>query len=224
MATTTTRPGAAATPPPRPPLPTIKVAKFRELGALLERLVDTNTDVFVAAGQRYRERHLAGTERPLQPLEIAQIAACMSLTLADAKTQITELGLTAHDEPDPTQLLLIMGIQTAPAWMTSVLALVALIEMPDTRFQAARETGTLQEELDADTTLLENLDLADAHARARAAMDHVAAQSGADPGKAWSVLGRSVLQALQQAAEQLRTTPATSSLTSSPTSTDGTAP
>jgi hypothetical protein len=206
-----------------PALPTIKVARFKEIGVLLERLVDANTDLLIDAGQRFRERHRAGTTRPLSSIEVAQIAAGLDVSLADAKAQIDDADLTAYDEADPMHLLLAAGVGTAPAWFDALLAVVALIELPDDAFRAARESGpqALRAAIAEGVVPLEDLDLKDARARAQHAMDHLAAQSGVDSGKAWEVLGASVWQALTRAAEHLRTTPSTSSLIASPASTTG---
>lgn len=214
-------PKAGADTAPARPLPPIKVAKFKEVGVLLERLVEENTDLFVTAGQNFRERHYAGTERPLSPVEVAQIATCMGKTLEEATEDIEAAGMRAQDEPDPMQVLLVMGINTASVWMDGLLAIVALIEMDDERFKAAREAQALRTAIEADVARMEDGDVAEMRERASAAMDHLAAQSGVDSGKAWGVLGRSVWQALEQAAEHLRTIPSTSSLIASQASTTG---
>lgn len=204
-------------------LPPIKVAKFKEVGVLLEALFHENADLFVKVGQDFREQHYAGTERPLNPLEVAQIAACMGESLKDATDHIDEAGLRAQDEPDPTQVLLAMGIHTASVWIDGLLAIVALVEMDDARFKAARESQTLRHAIDLDVEAMEDGDVIEVRERAQAAMDHLAAQSGVDAGKAWGALGRSVWQAVEQAAEHLRTIPSTSSLSSSPASSTGAA-
>ncbi len=149
-------------------------------------------------------------------MEIGQLAAGFQMSLKDTAAQVADAGLVAQDEPDPMQLLLVMGVNTSSVWMDGLLRIVALVEMEDARFKAARETGTLRTALDHDAATMEDGDVADMRIRASAAMEHLAAQSGVDAGKAWGVLGRSVWQALEQAAEQLRTIPSTSSSSSSP--------
>ncbi len=220
MATTTAARTAPAKQKARP-LPPIKVRKMRAVGPLMEALVEANTDVFVAAGQRYRERHYAGTSRPLNPSEIASIAAGFDVSLTEAAKRVRDAKLKAHDEPDPTSVLLIAGVNTASLWIEGLLRVVALIEMPDERFRIAVAAGALDAALDEDTALLDDLDVTDVRERAAAVMDHLAATGGVDSGKAWGALVRSVWEPLLQAAEHLRTIPSTSSLSSSPPNSDG---
>lgn len=220
MATTQARPRTAA----KKSLPPIKVAKFREISRLLEGQLEKNTDGMIAAGDRFRAQHRKGTQRPLSAMEVAQVAAGFDKSLAEAKRQVDEAGLTAYDEPDPLALLLAAGLATASEWFDGMLEIVALIEMDDDRFRAATEAQALSAAVATDAERLGELDLPVARDRARRAMEHLAAQSGVDPGKAWGLLGRSAWQALNQAAEHLRTIPSMSSLTPSPASTDGPEP
>lgn len=204
-------------------LPPMTVARFREITELVERLVEGHTDAFIAAGQRYRDRHREQTSRPLNAMEIGQIAAGLSTSLADARDQIEEAGLTHHDEPVAHEFLLAAGVATAPAFLTSALRIVALLEMPADTFEQARETESLDETIDEAVVDLEALELDDARLRAAAAMDYLASKTGVAQGKAWSLVARTVWQGLQQAMGHLTTGPETwltlSSTDSPPTTT-----
>lgn len=202
-------------------LPPVSVFKFQEAQYLLEQLVDEHTDTFVAAGQAYRDRHREGTRRPLDATEIAAIAAGLGVSLQQADEQITEAGLTHHDEPQPQELLLAAGVATFPAFMSGALRFVALLEMPDDDVEHHAEAGTLPEELERRAQALRRLDLKEARTRANAALEHLAAAAGVTPGKARALLTGPVMQALWQAMTHLTSPSASASSTSSPASTAG---
>lgn len=216
---------AGAKKPAAKPLPSVKFAKAKFITATLEQLLRSNTDLFIAAGQDFREQHRAGTTRPLSAYEVAQLAAGLGVTLSDAKTQIEDADLVSYDEPDPLHLLLAAGVATSSAWINGLSQLVALVEMDDETFRAAAQhgEGMLEVRVNEAVAALDDLDLSEVRARARAAVEHLAEQMDVEPGKAWAVLARSVWDALQQAAAHLRTIPTSSELTSSPASTAGVA-
>lgn len=232
--------------PKQTPLPPVTVARFEEALALVEELVDEQTDVFVAKGQQYRERHRTGTDRPLTAVEAAQIASVMAqdglppVTLAVA---VQESELRAYDEPEAKEVLLAAGAATAPAFMGAVKRFIALIEMPAREFQSTREQSeppnadelsdeeveaylaalpSLSEAIDARVREMDNVDLGDARDRANRALEHFAAAAGAASGKALGLMTRALFQALEQAATSLGlTVPQSVSLIGSAPSTDG---
>lgn len=226
MATTSQKPRArkalAATLPPVTP------ARFEEALALIDTLVDEQTDLFIAKGQEYRERHRAGTERRLTAQEAAQVAAAWStaqdlppVTVAEA---VQQSELRAYDEPQPAEILLRAGIATAPAFMGAVQRFVALIEMDSVRFREHRELGKLGEALDRAVDEMQYVDLDGddgARARAQRAFEHFSLAAGASSGKAWSLLPKALMQVVEQATSSLGLAPGPSSLTGSPPSTDG---
>lgn len=206
-------------------LPPVTVARFEEAMNLVEQLVDDQTDVFVAKGQAYRERHREGTERKLNAQEAAQVAAAWAsadglppVTVAEA---VQQSELRAYDEPEPIEILLRAGIATAPAAMGTVKRFVALIEMDPQQFQTAREADTLDEALDTAVEAMAYADLAEARGRAQRALEHFAKEAGDSSGKALSLLPGALWQALRQATTTLGLQRAPSSLTGSPPSTDG---
>lgn len=188
----------------KPALPPVTGARFDEAMALVERLVQENASMFIARGQDYREQHRDGTSRPLNAVEVAQIAAGLGTDLQTASEQIAAAGLEHHDEPEPREVLLAAGIGTAPAFMRAVLSVVALIELPADEFRDARKAGTIAETISAIVEeLLDEHELAELRARASGAMEHLAAASGVEPGKAWATIGQSVWKALELATDQL---------------------
>ncbi len=211
-------------------LPPVTPARFEEALKLVDELVDEQTDLFVAKGHEYRERHRTGTERHLTAQEAAQIAAAWStaqdlppVTVAEA---VQQSELRAYDEPQPAEILLRAGIATAPAFMGAVQRFVALIEMDPDRFREARERGrhALAEALDADVAAREYDDLTGddgARARAQRAFEHFSEAAGASSGKAWSLLPKVLMQVVEQATSALGLQPGPSSLTGSPPPTDG---
>jgi hypothetical protein len=219
---------AAATGRSLPLLPPVTVARFEEALALVEQLVDEQTDVFIAKAQDYRERHRNGTERALSAAEAVQIAAGLASAVAappvDVAVALQQSDLRAYDEPEPVELLMRAGVATAPAFMGAVQRFVALIEMPADTFRAAREAQTLEQALtDAATAMAyEDLDGTDgARARAARALEHFTAAAGASPGKAWSLLPRALWQAVQQATSALGLAQGPSSLIGSAPNMDG---
>lgn len=207
-----------------PSLPAVSVARFKEASLLLEQLVDENADAFIAAGQRYREKHRDGTVRPLQPNEVATIAAGLGVSLREANDAITEAGLTSHAEPEPQELLLQAGIATAEAFIHAGLRFTALIEMPADVFMQARENGSLRDAIEAAAVELEAIDLKIARQRATRALTHLAENAGVEPGKALGLITGPVWQALQEALRHLmdqRSPTSSGSSTSSPSPTAG---
>lgn len=217
------QPSAAGAAAP-PVLPRITVAKLRETGLLLERLLQTNLSVFVDGGQRYREVHRDGTSRDLNAAEAVQLAVALS---ADdevaAAEQLQQSQLRAYDEPDHREVLLAAGAATAPAFVAAACEFVALVEMPLDRFKQARESSTLPAAITADAAALDDLDLAEARRRASAAMAHYAAAAGIDSGNVWGLLIKTVTQALTIVVRQAGIAGASpsSQLTGSAASTDG---
>lgn len=213
---------------PRVSLPAVTVARFEEALKLVEQLVDEQTDIFVAKGHDYRQRHREGTERRLTAGEASLIASAMAsgdglppVTLAVA---VQESELRAYDEPDPMEILLRAGVATAPAFMTTVQRFVALIEMPADAFKDARESDALDDALDELVKAMAYEDLdgeKGARERAQRAWEHFANASGAGPGKALSLLPRILWQAIEQASSSLGFQRGPSSLTGSPPSTAG---
>jgi hypothetical protein len=206
-----------------PPLPPVSVARFEEAQHLLERIVAENTDTFIAAGQAYRAQHREGTGRPLNAQEIAVIAAGLGVSLKDANEQVTEAGLTHHDQPEPQELLLAAGVATARKFTEAVRQFVALMELPDDIFEEACESGTLDEVVLDAAAELRKADLKeDARPRATRAMEHLADAAGVAPGKAKALLTGPVMQALWQAMTHLTSETASASSISSAASTAGT--
>jgi hypothetical protein len=221
--------GARAKAPARKPaLPPVTVARFEEALGLVEALVDEQTDVFIAKGQEYRERHQAGTERRLTAMEAAQIAAAMAsaqglppVVVAEA-VQASELR--GYDEPEPIEILLRGGIATAPECMATVKRFVALVEMAPDAFATAREAGKLDDALDVAVSAMDYEDLAGeagARARAQRAFEHFSQAAGAGSGKVGGLLLKALWQAMEQATSALGLQRGQSSLTGSPPSTDG---
>lgn len=217
MATATqARPAGASPPAEAVVLPTIDVAKLEEIGYLLERTVDENTDLFISKGNAFKERHRAGTKRPLSWEEAAQVAGAI---VGDDRS-VEELaeafqsreGLYAYDEPDAREVLFQAGIATAPAAIVAARKLVALIEMaPDVFWEAYDDTAAggpqpgLDEAINTGAKALLRLDSHTARERASAALMHFAAAVGDDSGKGPWLMAKSLWQALSQAMGHLMT-------------------
>lgn len=225
MAQTKTRPGGDVR-----RLPPVTVARFEEAGRLLERLVEEKADVFLAAGQRYRDRHAAAARRELTAEEAAQLAAGLAATLdtppadlVDLAAQVQASELRATPQPAAQELLLAAGLATAPALVELTRRFVALIELDPDTFEEACESDALDEALEQPARALRNLPLDQARARTTAALEHFAAATGHTPGEAWALLARTVGSAFQEAMRQLapRLESASDSLTGSPPSTAG---
>jgi hypothetical protein len=212
----------AATTKPRPAkpvarrLPPVTVARFEEAGSLLERLVEEKADVFLAAGQRYRDRHASAARRELTAEEAGEIAAGLAASLdtpadlVDLAAKVQQSDLRAVPPPAPQELLFAAGLATAPALIELIRRFVALIELPAVEFEEACETYTLDDALDAP-------------ARASAALEHFAGATGRTPGEAWALLARTVGSAFMEAMRQLAPTlgSGSESLTGSAPSTGG---
>lgn len=221
----TTKPKAARKPAVRKlaKLPPLSVAHFEHALTLVEALVDQETDVFVAAGQKYRDRHRDGTERRLTAQEAAQIAGAMAdaaglppITVAVA---VQESDLKGYDEPDPREVLMAAGVATAPAFFRAAQRFVALVEMPTADLQAACESRRLDEELDERVAAMTYEDLSGptgARARTQRAFDHFAVEAASSTGKALALLARGWLKAAQMGMESMGYKSAPSSLTGSP--------
>ena len=213
------------------PLPPVTVARFQEATRLIEVLVDENTDLFIDRMASYRERARAGSARRLTPAEAAQVAAAIGGAMDQDAGQVAQLAgkiqkgsLRTVDEPNPQEVLLAGGLATAPAFIAAALQVVALLELPAETFEAAREAGTLRDEVAAAAKVLADLPLADARARAARAMQNLAEGAGTSEGEAWSLLTSTVRQAFDNAlltmADRMQTAPL-ESLTGSPETTDG---
>lgn len=206
-------------------LPPITVGKFEQVGYLIERMVRENTEAFVGAGQEYRDQHRAGASRPLTAVEAVQVAAAAldDRSIEDRALAFQQSELRAYDEPRPVEVLVAAGVATAPAALRATVNVVALLEMPADEFEAALESGCLDEAVAERAVSLKRLELAEGRARASRALEHFAAAAGQEPGKAVGLLARTVLQALQQAIGHLtQSFPSESeSLVFSPVSLDG---
>jgi hypothetical protein len=223
----TTKP-AARKPAAGRKLPPLSVAHFEKALELVEALVNEETDVFVAAGQRYRERHRDGTERRLTAQEAAQIATAMAdaagLPPIAVAVAVQESDLRGYDEPDPKEMLMAAGAATAPAFMRAVKRFVALIEMPVDVLEQACESNTLDDAIDEAVQKMTYLPLAGpdgARERAQRAFDHFAVEAASSTGKALALLTRGWWQATQQAMTSMGYQSAPSSLTGSPPDTTG---
>jgi hypothetical protein len=198
----------------------ITVARFEQAMLLLEELVDENTDLFIGKMQAFKEKHRAGTDRPLSAEEAAQVAAALSAAIEEDEADAVSLaervqssGLRAYDQPNGREVLLSAGVSTAPAFINAALRLVALIEVPQAEFEAAYDSDSLDEAIAERVKALRQLDLEVARKRAAAALDLLAEKSGAGGGKGLSSLIQVVWRALNQAAETA--TPSPESLASS---------
>jgi len=213
--------GRSATPKP-PKLPPVTVARLEETGRLLERLVATNQSVFVERGQAYKDIHRKGASRPLSALESAQIAAALDSEdkIASAE-QVQQSELRAYDEPDSREILVAAGLAVAPAFVEALRQVVALVELDATTFEQACEDDTLDQVVEGAADELRNLELGDMRTRAAAAMAHYARSAGFEPGEAWGLPVQAVWQALQTAMGSLVDASASSQLTGSAESTEG---
>jgi len=206
----------------------VTVARFEQAMLLLEELVDENTDLFIGKMQSYKAKHRDGTDRPLTAEEAAQVAAALSAAIEEDAVQLAERvqgsELRAYDQPGNREVLLSAGVSTAPAFINAALRLVALMELPQAKFEAAYDGEALTAAIDESVKELKQLDLEVARKRASAALDLLASKSGAGGGKGLSSLIQVVWRALNQAAEAAAPTVeslALSSLTASPEATDG---
>ncbi len=207
-----------------PVLPVIGVARFEAAAGLVERIVGEQSDVFLAAQTRFRDRHRAATARPLDAMEAAQVASAISGAMqtpeefAQAALLMQESGLRATDPPDRIEMLVAAGAATAPAFLDACLLMVALIELPAEEFREHRKAQTLDQAIadacerirDQDTPMKEM------RGRVARAMDAFAATAGRPPGEGMRLLATAVWQALQEAtsmSESLATS--SSSLTGS---------
>jgi hypothetical protein len=203
----------------RPAMPKIGVARMQAALQLVEDLVDEHTDLFIAKGQEFRDRYRNGNDRPFTAVEITQIAAGLGASLADAKGQIGEAGLSHHDEPTPQEVMFAAGVATAPAFLRSLLRLTALLELPKDEFDDARENDQLDEAITERARGYEDedLDLEEMRARAAVALEHLSAATGVTPGKAWEMVTKTVTQGFGQALAVLTMPPSPSSLSGSST-------
>ena len=203
-------------------LPPITVARFEEIGRLIEQLLAEKTSVYAEHATRYRQEYRERSRRPLTPYETGQLAAAMSQSLEGSDPSVAlkavdEGGYTAVDEPPSTEVLVAAGIATAPAFIDSVKRLAVLVEMPADKFEAAREGGTLSAAIDEGAKEWDRLDIQDARERAKAILEHVSTRIGGDPKALTGQLGRMLLQAMTQATADMGFT----SLINSVLDTDG---
>lgn len=205
----------------KPALPVVTVARFDETTRLIEQLITEKQDMFLDAAQAFRERHRAATSRALNAMEAAQVAAGLMRNDVEAAVLVQSSDLKAYDEPAANEIFVAAGLATASAFLDSCGRVVALIEMPDTVFEAACENGTLEDAIDDVRDSWRKVPMPEARERAAAALDHYAKAGGASSvGEAVRLLIRVVMQAHQQTV--LAMTPSgLSSLIGSPPSTDG---
>ena len=190
-------------------LPPVTVAKFEAALLLLERLFEAQQESFLQKMQEHRERHTEITQRPLTAGEAADIAVAMREVLGDQAQTAAELqssDLYAYDMPDSRELLAAAGLATAPALLSAVRQLVALIEMPSATFKKAHADDLLPEALEDAASKFDDLELVEARKRTTDAVAHFAsaAGSGDNPGEVLRALIQTVMGALEQAA--IRTT------------------
>jgi len=185
----------------------ITVARFESAMLLLEELVAENTDLFIGKIHEYREKHRAGTDRALSPEEAAQVAAALSVAMADERdpvqvaADVQASDLRAYDQPGQTEILVAAGVSTAPAFIKAALRLVALLELPEDEFEAAYDAETLPAAIDGGVKELRRLDLADARTRAKTALELLAEKSGADGPEGLRSLVQVIWRALNQAVQ-----------------------
>jgi hypothetical protein len=190
------------------PATVVTVARFEQAMLLLEQLVDENTDLFIGKMQSFRDKHRDGTDRPLTAEEAAQVAAALSAAIEEEDRDSVALAesvqkseLRAYDQPSSREVLLAAGVSTAPAFVNAALRMVALLELPETEFEAAYDAGTVEEAVDAKCVELRKLDLEEARTRASDALDLLAQKSGAGSGEGVRSLIAAVWRALNMAAE-----------------------
>lgn len=204
-------------------LPPVTVFKLWLAGTLLDRVAREHVDSFADAAQAYAAAHRERSRRPLSAVEAGQVAAGLaSLYAGDDPVGVAERlqasSLRADDPPPRRELLIAAGIATAPAFIDSVLSLVALLEMPNDVVESLDEVGGLDDQLAARVRILRRLELADARTRAAAAMDHFAQAAGASSGEALGLIVQTIWKLVHQAVSPISTS---SSLTGSPEPTDG---
>lgn len=215
--------GPAAT----PKLPVLDIARVEEVGRLIERLVDEETDAFLAAGQAYRARHRQASRRELTPTEAAQIAVALADDPRPVEQRIAAVqnaeGLHACDEPTPREVLFAAGARTAPAFIATMRRVVALIEMPTSTFWQALDDEALDEVLDQHADRLRRIPAHEGRERTTRALEHFAAAAGVEGPKALGLAGQIIRQALTQAMSQILSdaSPSASLTHSSPPATAG---
>jgi hypothetical protein len=192
-----------------PKLPPVSIAKLEEIARLLEHVVSSNSELFIANGQRYRDVHRK--PRPLTPLEATHIAVALGREdeIATAE-RVQQSELHAYDEPDVRETLLQAGIATAPAFMEGVKLIVALIEMDGETFKQAREQKTLLPRVEQDAQAFAELDLKDGRDRAMRAFTHLARSAGVDSADMQRLPIQAVWQTLNGAIGQVTATVASS--------------
>lgn len=207
-------------------LPPVTVAKFEEVGRLVQQLVDENESLFIERGQRYREQHRETSSRRLSPEEAVQVAVAAEdeRTVEDRAAAFQSAELRAYDEPDVREVMAAAGVATAPAFVKATRRAVALIEMDLDTFEKAYEAGVLDEAVDSAAKALMKVELGAARERAEKALAHFAEAAGADTGKGLGLLVRALWQALSQAMDHLTSQSprrGSSSLFASPETSDG---
>ena len=209
-------------------LPVVSVARLEAATTLLERLLDENTDLFIAKAQAYRERARAGTSRGLTPQEAAGVAAGLAADLsAEERVALAESvqdsKLRAVSEPQPMEVLIAAGLSTPKAFLQAAARFVVLIEMPTDQFDEADEAGTIAEAIEPAAFAFRRAPISEARARAEAAFQHLAEEASVEVGEPLRLLIRTVWQALQQTADQMAPVLGSglSSLTGSLEPTDG---
>lgn len=220
MAATTTKADVSGL----PPLPPITGSKMRSALVQLDLMVELNAGEFIEHGQAYRQQHRDATSRPLTAIEVAQIAAAFDAPLPQVKKDIDRAKLTAHDEPQPMEILARATVATSPALYDSVLRLTALLEMPNTDYANARDRGDLDTALTTAVAHMDDEELGVLRQRVGRAWGHLGEAMGHEPGKAWGLIAQTLWKTISQGMSQLATAAATASSTSStssPQPTDG---
>lgn len=187
---------------------------------LLERIVDENVDLFIGKMHDFREKHRDGTDRKLTAEEAAQVAAALSFAIDEENRDAVALaehvqtsGLRAYDNPSGQEVLMAAGVATAPAFINAAVRLVALMELDEEEFEAAYDSGTVDEAVEEKAKELRKLDLEDARKLTTENLDLLAQKSGAGSGEGLRSLVAAVMRAITMAAEA--TTPTMESVSSS---------
>lgn len=187
-----------------PALPEISNAKFRALLRMLDEIVERNTDVYVEHGREFSDKKRAGTGRDWTAADLGPIARGLDTNLADARQQVVDAGLRAHDEAGDSEILIAAGIGTAPELYDEILRLTLLAEMSTDDFNVARR-GDLDAVLDAALEALDDLPLTETRERAGRAWAHIATALGYQPGKAWGLIAKTIWRVISQGMETMET-------------------
>lgn len=201
-----------------PALPVIANAKFRVLMRMLDAIVDRNTDIYVEHGRKFSDKKRAGTSRDWTAADLGPLARGLDTNLADARQQLVDAGLRAHDDAADTEILIAAGIGTAPELYDELVRLTLLVEMSIDDFNVARRDGdeALNATLEDLLQTLDDVPLAEVRERVGRAWAHIAEALGYQPGKAWGLIAKTIWRVVSQGMETMEPPlPPTSSSTQS---------